>query len=81
MKTIIDQENDRVIYYEIENDTVKAIDFRQGITDTSEPIFNPEIEILGYYNKIIAREKHNEETAITEALKKAVETYCVLNIY
>jgi len=78
---LLDKENDRVIYFTLEKNTVTAIDFRQGISDESEYFFEPENEILEYYKKIISRVQENEIFEIGDTLKKAVEVYCYLNIY
>ncbi|HEY6143774.1 MAG TPA: hypothetical protein VIV55_10220 [Flavobacterium sp.] len=79
VEKLVDHDNDRVIFFSVENNTVTAIDFRQGITDPTEMIFEPDEDILLYFNKIYSRTKIF--LSIGETLKKAVEVYCTLNIY
>jgi len=78
---IIDSENDRVIFFNIENSEVTAIDFRQGISDESENDFEPVAEILEHFNKMYSRSENKSTQATENTLKKAVEVYCILNIY
>jgi len=78
---ITDIDTDRVIFFNIENGTITAIDFRQGISDESEHDFEPVAEILEHFNKMYANLENKGTQATENTLKKAVEVYCILNIY
>ncbi len=81
IKKIIDIYNDRYIYFKMENNKVTGIDFRQGISDESERNFEPTEEILIHFNKMYSFSENKDTEAIENMLKKAVEVYCILNIY
>jgi len=78
---ITDNDTDRVIFFNVENGTITGIDFRQGISDESEHDFKPVAEILEHFNKMYAKSENKSTQAIENTLKKAVEVYCILNIY
>lgn len=81
IKQITDVDNDRYIYFSTENNTVTGIDFRQGISDESERNFEPTEEILIHFNKMYSISENKDTEAVENMLKKAVEVFCILNIY